>query len=221
MMEYDGIPYRVISPDVEIGEGTRIMPFVTIGDGVKIGKGCFIGQGCVINQGATIGDGCFFAGNCIIGSQPMAYENEPSATDGTVKIGSGVTFLWGCSVEAGGTVISNNVFVSQNCTVQRGVFIGEECILLPNCYIALSSRLEGQNRLAANTVVGKYAVLEKGVCSGLNCVFGNKTMYKKQSEKKITLGDFDGGNTYSSIFALPMKEFFLLRKKVRSIVKEG
>lgn len=216
-MEYDGIPYRVIAPDAEIGEGTVIMPFSFIGSGAKIGKNCYIGQGCYIIQGATIRDGCFFAGNCIIGLQPMVYENEPSATDCTVKIGSNVTFLWGCSVEAGNTVISDNVCVSQNCTVQRGVFVGERCSLLPNCYIALSARLEGDNHLGANTVVGKYAVLQQGVAGAFGCVFKNKTVYKKQSDETVIAGDFNSENTYSTCLAFSKGQFLAWRKKMRQI----
>lgn len=218
-MEYDGIPYRVISPEAKIGNNVTIMPFVTICAGAVIGDNCYIGQGCFIGMGTTVGDNCFFAGNCFICTPPIEYENEPSCTERTVRIGNNVMFLNGCSVEAGKTVISNNVSISQNCTVQRSVFIGEESMLLPNCYVALGAHLEGQNRLAANTVVGKYVVLEKGVCSGLNCVFWNKMIYKKQTERKFTLGDFDGGNTYSSIFALPMDGFAKLRKKMRYLTK--
>lgn len=214
-MEYDGIPYRVVSPTADIGEGTKIMPFVTIADGAKVGKNCYIGQGCVIGGGVNVGDGCVFGNNCSIGVLESLYENEPPPSDNVVHIGNNVTLLHNCFIEAGGTVVSDNVAVSQNCIIQRGVFIGVDCCLLPNCYIAFSSRLEGENRLGANTVVGKYTTLQHGVCGAFNCVFKNKTVYKKQSDEILVAGDFNSENTYSTIMAFSKKQFLAWRKQMR------
>lgn len=45
-----------IAPDVEIGEGTVILPGCLIYSGTRIGKGCRIGPNCLL-EGAKIGDG--------------------------------------------------------------------------------------------------------------------------------------------------------------------
>jgi UDP-3-O-[3-hydroxymyristoyl] glucosamine N-acyltransferase len=203
-MEYDGIPYRVIAPNAEIGEGTVVMPFATIGDGVRIGKGCFIGQGCVINKGAVIGndvdvgagtqigclveigDRCVIDGNCLIGTFQSAIcdEEQTGFSECLLSVGADVQIEPMCVVEYGctkenKTVIKSNCRICVGCYLKAGCAIGEDCTLFPYCYIGNKAILEGNNNITAQTIVGDGALLEKDVCGCNRFLFENYTIYKK------------------------------------------
>ena len=220
-MEYDGIPYRVIAPDAEIGEGTTIMPFAVIGSGVKIGKNCYIGTGCSVNAGVIIGEGTCVSSNVTVGASVLIGGNvfigdgcsigvfrsmERAVTDADVECGfvelhDNVTIEPRCVIEYGftkeePTVIDTDTTLCVGCYVKAGTFIGKDCTLSPYCYVGNKARLEGKNRFTAQIIIGERTVLEHGVCGINRYLFKNDTTYKRHQKIDTSRNNDDYGKLY-------------------------
>jgi acetyltransferase-like isoleucine patch superfamily enzyme len=57
-----------VSPDAEVGGGTRVWRNAHIREGARVGRGCNIGAGVYVGEGVLIGD------NCKIQNQALLYE---------------------------------------------------------------------------------------------------------------------------------------------------
>lgn len=200
-MEYDGIPYRVISPDAEIGEGTRIMPFVTIGNNAKIGKNCYIGQGCVVDAGAVIENQCyigrhviisrgvhirdnvFIGDNCVLGTADIltvkaqrVIERVYLDIEAAANICSNCTIRGGVS-EKHKTVIGEKVFISDGCVIYSGVTIGSYTFLAPMVYAGCACSIGERCAIAAQTIIGDAVTVKDKVGAVNRVIFENKNTY--------------------------------------------
>jgi len=87
----------VVSKYACIGEGTVIMPNVTINNDVKIGLNCVIANGAVISHESIIGDHVLISAGSIVG--------------GYTRIGEGSLLALGSNVISG-VIIGNNTLVA-------------------------------------------------------------------------------------------------------------
>jgi len=100
-------PSAVVSPSVEIGEGSVIMPGAIINADVKIGKHCIVNTGASIDHECIIEDYCHVAPHATLCGQVIVGEGTligvGSSVIPCVKIGQ-----W-CVVGAGAAVIDDIV----------------------------------------------------------------------------------------------------------------
>lgn len=61
-------PLSYIAPNVRLGNGSVVMPNVSISSGTSFGKGCLIMVGATIGHNNTIGKYCHFAAQCCMGA---------------------------------------------------------------------------------------------------------------------------------------------------------
>ena len=98
----------------EVGDGTKIKPFVVVEEGVKIGRNCKIGPFVYIPEGVTIED------NVFVGAF-VAFTNDkyPRATnpDGTQKTKDDWTMLK--------TVVKCGASIGAGAVILPGITIGE------------------------------------------------------------------------------------------------
>lgn len=111
-------PSAIIGEQVEIGEGTAIMAGVVINCCTKIGNGC------IVNTGATIDHD-----NII---ENFVHISPGAKLAGTIKVGQGSWLGIGC-------VISNNVNITEFCTVGAGAVVVKD-IIVPGIYIGVPVR---------------------------------------------------------------------------------
>ncbi|WP_047547130.1 NeuD/PglB/VioB family sugar acetyltransferase [Psychroserpens sp. Hel_I_66] len=98
---------RIGSLNVDIGEGSNIMPFAFISNSVSIGKGCLINVSSNIHHDVSIGDYC---------------DISPGASLlGHVKIGDN------CEIGAG-AIILPNIILGDNVTVGAGAVVVANCL---------------------------------------------------------------------------------------------
>ncbi|HQL64787.1 MAG TPA: acyl-[acyl-carrier-protein]--UDP-N-acetylglucosamine O-acyltransferase, partial [bacterium] len=73
-------PSAIVSCEAQIGENTKIGPFVVIEGNVKIGNDCFIGPMVHIKENVEIGDNCRIYTSAVIGNPPqdLKYKGESS-----------------------------------------------------------------------------------------------------------------------------------------------
>ena len=104
----------------EVGDGTRIGPFVEIQKGVRIGKGCKISSHTFICEGVTIGDevfvghGVMFINDRHPKAVPADWNLEPTHVGAGASIGSGAAILCGITIGAdalvgAGAVVTHDV----------------------------------------------------------------------------------------------------------------
>ncbi len=148
MMDLRG-EFSAISPDVTIGDGTRIGNFVMIRSSTSIGNGCTIGSYVDIEGDVTIGNHVSLQSGCYI-TRGVVIEDE---------------------VFCGPRVITMNdkrivhrrpslTFVREGPRIQRGARVGGGSVLLPGVTIG------------ANSLVGAGSVVTKDVPEGA-IVVGN------------------------------------------------
>lgn len=92
----------------EIGDGTRIGPFVEIQRGVRIGKNCKISSHSFLCEGISLGNGVFIGHGVM-----FTNDRNPRACN------------------ADGSLQGNGDWAMETTTVEDGVSIGSGAILLP------------------------------------------------------------------------------------------
>ncbi len=118
-------PLASILPDVQLGEGVTVYPFVFIGHRVTIGAGstvfpgCYIGEDCsigsdttiypnaVLMAGTQVGDGCIIHPGAVLGADGFGF----------ARTGSGIEKI----PQAGKVILGNQVEVGANSAIDRAV----------------------------------------------------------------------------------------------------
>ena len=163
---------------VEIGEGARLYPNVTVLDDSSIGRNTIIWSGTVVRERCRIGDNCILHPNVTIGADGFGYRPSPDGSRlvkiphiGTVWIGDRVEIGAGSCVDRGkfsatsigdGTKIDNLVQIAHNCT------LGQSCALAGQAGMAGSATLEdgvlmgGSSKVVDHVTVGTGAKIGGG-----------------------------------------------------------
>ncbi|UPS90548.1 NeuD/PglB/VioB family sugar acetyltransferase [Bizionia sp. M204] len=106
--------------DVQIGQGSNIMPFVFISNSVQIGEGCLINTSAHIHHDVKIGNYC---------------DVSPGA-----KILGRVTVGNNCNIGSG-AIILPNIILGDNVTVGAGSVVVENC-LTENTIVGIPGKLK-------------------------------------------------------------------------------
>ena len=133
--------FSVVYGDVEVGEGTHIMPNVTIFNGSRIGKHCKIFPGAVI--GAI--------------PQDLKYNGEQT----TAEIGDYTTIREYVTIHLG-TKDKWKTKVGNNCLLMAYAHVAHDCIVGNNVILANCVQLAGH---AKHRGVGNCLSLCNGTCN--------------------------------------------------------
>ena len=207
-----------------IHPGAVIMDGATIGDGSEIGPNTVIYENVIIGENSQIRANVTIAERCIIGSNVIIHPGTVIGSDGygyefsegkhvkidqvgiveigdNVEIGSNTTVdraRFGKTVIGEGTKIDNLVQIGHN------VIIGKHCLIVSQCGLAGSCRIEDYVTVAAQSgIAGHVTVGAKAILAGRSGVTTN----------------LPGGIVYSGKPALPMKEETKLQAHVRRLPK--
>jgi UDP-2-acetamido-3-amino-2,3-dideoxy-glucuronate N-acetyltransferase len=116
--------YRLIAPDVKLGRDVQIQNFVNL-YGCEIGNETRIGPFVEVQKGARIGDRCKISSHTFI-CEGVTIESE-------VFIGHGVTFIndrFPRATNGDGRLKSDADWVCESTLVQRGATIGSGATIL-------------------------------------------------------------------------------------------
>lgn len=165
------VPQKSISDDVQIGEGTQIMPNVFIGRHVKIGKNCTVYPNVVLMDYTEIGNDVVIQSGTVIGSDAFYYNTKKNREVWYKKMQS-----------VGHVVIENNVEIGANCTVDRGV----TAITL----IGAGSKLDNLVHIGHDTIIGKNCLIAAQVgIAGATVIEDGVTLWGQVGvTKTITIG---------------------------------
>ena len=163
-----------IKEEAIIGEDTKILQNVYIGNGVKIGNSCTIMPGVFVGDNVQIGDNCTIYPNvtiyrdCELGNDVMIHAGTVIGSDGFgfahTKDGQYIKIY-----QNGNVKIGNDVEIGANCAIDRAAFnstiihnrarLDNLVHIAHNCIIGSGSILTGQVGLAGSTVLGDYVVM--------------------------------------------------------------
>ena len=96
-------PSAVVTPWVEIGEGTIVMARCTFTADIRIGRHVVFNPGCTVAHDVVVGDYAYIS--------PGVNLSGRSAVDEACHIGTGASVIPGCRVGAGATVGAGAVVV--------------------------------------------------------------------------------------------------------------
>ncbi len=109
-------PSAVIGSDVELGDGTVVMPRAVINRGARIGIDGIVNTGAIVEHDCVIGDNAHLAPGSVLG--------------GGVRVGGGTLVGIGACVIPG-MVIGRGCVVGAGAVVVRGVGDGERVVGVP------------------------------------------------------------------------------------------
>lgn len=193
-------PYRPfpssVNSEATIGEGTDIMPNVTIDRNVTIGKNCRIYPGVVIYGETHIGDNVIIHGNAVIGSDAFYYNRKEGKHNkmhscGRVIIGNNVEIGAGTTIDKG---VSADTIIGAGSKIDNQVQIAHDTTLGENCLIAAQSAVAGCTTIGNNvTIWGQVAII-----SGITIGDGAEILAKSGVGRSL-----EGGKRY---FGAPAEE---------------
>jgi UDP-3-O-[3-hydroxymyristoyl] glucosamine N-acyltransferase len=179
-------PSAIVAPSASIGEGTRIGPYVFVGDDARIGRNCVLHAGAYVGADTTIGDDCEFFPNVVvrervsIGNRVTVHSNTAIGTDG-------FGYRWDGKHHAkvpqiGTVVIEDDVEIGSCVCIDRGKFaattvgrgskidnlvqIAHNVTLGPHCVLAGQSGVAGSAKLGARVVLGGQCAVRDHVTMG-------------------------------------------------------
>lgn len=194
---------KVEFPPTQIAAEADVSPYAHVSPvGVKIGKDSVIEPGVIIYPGVTIGERVHIGGGTILGSSsfsPSRYRDKA------------ITLL-----DCGTVVIEDDVEIRSLCSVERGIFEGEETILSNGVkidqlvlvghgtYIGPRTFVVGASMICGKCTIGKDAWL------GANVTISNRI--KIGDSARVSLGavvtkDVPAGQTVSGNFAIDHRRF--------------
>lgn len=151
-------PFCVIEADVEIGDGTHIMPNVCVFDGSRIGKNCTIFPGAVV--GAV--------------PQDLKFKGEKT----TAIIGDNTT-LRECVTIHRGTQDKWTTKVGNDCLIMAYSHIAHDCIVGNNVILANGVQLAGHVIIDDFARVGGLAGVHQFIHLGAHSYIAGQILIRK------------------------------------------
>lgn len=142
--------FSIIGPDVEIGDGTKIMSHVVIKGPTKIGKNN------TIFQFSSVGEDC----------QDKKYAGEPTR----LEIGDNNVIRESCTIHRGTVQDESLTKIGNDNLLMAYVHVAHDCVVGSHCILANSATLAG------HVHVDDYAILGGGTMVHQFCKIGTQSM---------------------------------------------
>ncbi len=169
-----------VGPGTTVGDGSVLLPQVTLGAEISVGKNCLFHAGVRIGDRITIGDRVILQANACIGADGFSYETaERGSVEAVKEAGEVVAFNTNIvRVNSIGTVVlGNDVEIGAGSTVDRAtmgatvvgngtkidnlVLVAHNCVIGENCLIAGQTGISGSVRIGDRVVLaGKVGIAD-------------------------------------------------------------
>tara|TARA_R110001583_G_scaffold113162_2_gene263582 strand:+ start:23770 stop:24585 length:816 start_codon:yes stop_codon:yes gene_type:complete len=146
-----------VHPKAKIGKNITLEHGCIIDAETVIGDNCYIGPNTVIHGGTTVGDNCKFGVGVVLGTDPMDVKWDGGKT--YVKIGDNCNFenyvVVSRAADSGGsTIVGDNTILMSNC------FIAHDCIIGKENLFTNGSTLAGRVKTGSNVTLGAYTAIQ-------------------------------------------------------------
>lgn len=169
------VQHTAVNQDLQLGEGTILMPQVYIGKGVTIGKDCIIHPQVTILDGTQIGDRVVIQSGTVVGSDAFYYntkKNRPvwykkMKSCGSVEIGNDVEIGAACTIDRGVTGITR---IGEGTKLDNMVHIGHDTQVGKNCLFAAQVGIAGGTIIEDGVILWGQVGVNKTITIGANAV---------------------------------------------------
>ncbi|HEV7858302.1 MAG TPA: acyl-ACP--UDP-N-acetylglucosamine O-acyltransferase [Pyrinomonadaceae bacterium] len=172
-------PSAVVSPLAQIGRGSFIGPYSTIGDEVVLGEGVRLESHCVIDGRTHLGDETHVYPFVSIGlaSQDLKYRGEPARTriGKRCHIREFVTIHRG--TEGGGMLTE----VGDDCLIMAQAHIAHDCIIGNRVIMANAATLAGHVLVEDGANIGAYSGVHQFCRVGREAYVGGYSVVVKDA----------------------------------------
>jgi UDP-N-acetylglucosamine acyltransferase len=172
-------PSAVVSPQAELGDGTYVGPFCTVGPEVRAGRGVRFESHCVVDGRTTIGDETHLYPFVSLGlaSQDLKYRGEPAET----RIGSRCRLREFVTVhrgtEGGGMLTS----IGDDCLVMAQAHVAHDCLVGDRVIMANGATLAGHVSVEAGANIGAYSGVHQFCRIGREAYIGGYSVVVKDA----------------------------------------
>jgi UDP-N-acetylglucosamine acyltransferase len=172
-------PSAVVSSRAEIGEGSHVGPFCTVGDEVRLGRGVRLESHCVIDGRTEVGDDTHIYPFVSVGlaSQDLKYRGEPAATSvgRRCRLREFVTVHRG--TEGGGMLTE----IGDDCLVMAQAHVAHDCRVGPGVIMANGATLAGHVEVSAGANIGAYSGVHQFCRVGREAYVGGYSVVVKDA----------------------------------------
>ena len=172
-------PAAVVSPRAEIGEGSHVGPFCTVGDEVRLGRGVRLESHCVVDGRTEIGDDTHLFPFVSVGlaSQDLKYRGEPAETriGRRCRLREFVTVHRG--TEGGGMLTS----VGDDCLIMAQAHVAHDCRVGGGVIMANAATLAGHVEVEAGANIGAYSGVHQFCRVGREAYVGGYSVVVKDA----------------------------------------
>lgn len=158
-----------VDPRARLGRGVEIGPFVTIEADVEVGEGTRLLPGTVLLSGSRVGRRCTLGPYAVVGAEPMdtGFHGEPSLAvledDVTLRDFATVHRATG---EGRETRVGRGALVMSYAHVSHNTSVGEHCV------ITTAVQLGGHVQVGHHAVLGSGALVHQFARVGAYAMFG-------------------------------------------------
>lgn len=199
---------KMISDTSSVGEGTKILPNVYIGNHVSIGKDCIVHPHVTIMDHCVIGNHVIIQAGTVIGSDAFYYNKKTNrdihykrmTSCGRVVIEDWVEIGANCTIDRG---VSSDTLIKAGTKIDNLVHIGHDTMIGNNCLFA------GQVGIAGATTIEDNVILWGQVGVSKTLTIGKDAVVYAQSGVKDSIA---GGKVY---FGSPVED---AREKMKEFV---
>jgi UDP-N-acetylglucosamine acyltransferase len=172
-------PSAVVSARAEIGDGSHVGPFGTVGDEVRLGARVRLESHCVVDGRTEIGDDTHVYPFVSVGlaSQDLKYRGEPAETrvGRRCRLREFVTVHRG--TEGGGMLTS----IGDDCLVMAQAHVAHDCLVGSRVIMANAATLAGHVEVADGASIGAYSGVHQFCRVGREAYVGGYSVVVKDA----------------------------------------
>jgi UDP-N-acetylglucosamine acyltransferase len=172
-------PSAIVSPQAELGEGTYVGPYCTIGPEVSTGRNVRFESHCVVDGRTRIGDETHLFPFVSLGlaSQDLKYRGEPAETriGRRCRLREFVTVHRG--TEGGGMLTS----IGDDCLIMAQAHVAHDCLVGDRVIMANAATLAGHVRVEDGANIGAYSGVHQFCRVGREAYVGGYSVVVKDA----------------------------------------
>jgi UDP-N-acetylglucosamine acyltransferase len=172
-------PSSVVSPRAEIGAGSYVGPFCTVGDEVRLGERVRLESHCVVDGRTFVGDDTHLFPFVSLGlaSQDLKYRGEPAETrvGRRCRLREFVTVHRG--TEGGGMMTQ----VGDDCLIMAQAHVAHDCLIGDHVIMANAATLAGHVEVADGANIGAYSGVHQFCRVGREAYVGGYSVVVKDA----------------------------------------
>lgn len=207
-------PQAQVHPEARIGNNVRIDAFAVIEKNVEIGDGTHIMPGAVVMEYSILGKNCRIFPNATIGAIPQDLKYEGETT--SVEIGDNTT-IRECVTVNRGTKEKWKTTIGKNCLLMAYSHIAHDCIIGNNVIIANAVQLAGHVEIGDFASIGGMAAAIQFSRIGPHCYIAGGSEIIKDIPPYIKAGR--APLSYAGVNSIGLQRRGFTIEKINSILE--